>query len=196
MIIKSKIILVDCDGVLLYWLDAFNRFMAHQGFFTTNPGHFTLPEHYGLSENDMNDYINRFNMGHWEFGTLPPYADAQYGVKSLHDMGYKFVVITSCSTHPQAIALRKANLYHHFGDVFDSVHCIDLHDTKKTHLAEYEPTYWIEDNPKNAEDGLIYNHNCILMLHSWNKNFKNNKIKIVSNWAEIVEYIIQNDDIK
>jgi 5'(3')-deoxyribonucleotidase len=188
---KDKIILTDCDGVLLSWLSAFNRFMVHQGFNPIELSQFTTPSHYGISEEQINDYVTTFNSGHWEFGTLPPYRDAQNGVKQLFEMGYRFVVITSCSSHPQTIALRRANLFNHFGDVFEHVHCIDVGESKRSHLADYEPSIWIEDTPRHAEDGLIYGHNCILMTEQWNKNYNNDRIKRVHNWDEIVNHIVE-----
>ena len=189
MIKRNSTILCDVDGVLLHWLPAFHRYMNNQGLYSDNPEGYTVGANFGMTDDELVEYITIFNGGHWEFGTLTPYADAQYGIQELTKLGYRFVAITSCSTNTQAIALRRANLYIHFGDVFDAVHCIDVGNSKKTHLAEHEPTFWIEDHAKNAADGLEYGHDCILMAQNWNENVSDPRVKRCLNWAEIVEYI-------
>ena len=186
---KSKIILIDIDGVLLYWIPAFNRYMQGQGFNAICDNTFVYPATYDITREELIYYINDFHAGHWEFGTLPIHADAKEGVDILIKMGYRFVAITSCSTHPQAIALRRANLYLHFGDVFDAVHCLDLTDSKSTHLSEHEPTFWIEDQTKNALLGLEYGHDCILMQHSWNKGIEHKGITLCEDWVAVVNHI-------
>lgn len=192
---KNKTLLCDVDGVLLSWIPAFNRYMQGQGYNAICNNTFVDAETYNITKAELIKYINNFHSGHWEFGTLPIHADAKEGVENLTEMGYRFVAITSCSTHPQAIALRKANLYNHFGDVFDAVHCIDITDTKHTHLAEYEPTFWIEDQVPNALIGLEYDHDCIVMKHNWNKDSRHNGLILCHTWAEVVEYIRKKNNV-
>lgn len=191
--INDKIILVDCDGVLLDWLSAFTRFMSAGGI-EPHPGDssmYNLGPYFGISDDKVFDYITEFNNGHWEFGTLPALPGSVRNIRRLvNDEGYRFVAITSCSTGPQTVALRKANLYNVFGDIFDNVHCVDLGESKKTHLGSYEKTWWIEDKPSACEEGLDYGHKCILLDQSWNQDYEHTEIYRAMNWTDIVNKII------
>lgn len=195
---KSNIILTDVDGVLLDWFSAFRRYMKTLGLKEgkmVHTDHDKMYKFFGLKDNDeMFEYVEVFNSGHWEFGTLPALDLAVDGVNALHSVGYRFVAITSCSTAPQAVALRKANLYNIFGDVFDEVHCVDVGESKRTHLADYEPTFWIEDKASAAEDGLDYGHNSILIAQTWNAGITvDNRIKRCYDWREIENYILKGE---
>lgn len=185
----NRTILVDIDGVCLSWIPAFNRFMINQGFPSVCEKTFITGKTYGITDKELGNYVNKFHGGHWEFGTLPIHADAKEGIDELVRLGFRFVGITTCSTHPQAIALRRANLYNHFGDVFDEVHCLELSDSKRTYLEKYEPTIWIEDQTKNALLGLDYGHDCVVMQHSWNQDIDHDGLTLCENWLAVVEYI-------
>jgi len=192
---KNKIILVDVDSVLLLWRDGFKLYMKHLGHeWLDIENDYNMSNHFDLSENEVHNHIIQFNNGHWEFGVLQPVEGAVDGMKALAEMGYKFVAISSCSIHPQSKALRQANLYNIFGDVFNFVHCVAINESKETHLADYEPTFWIEDNFKNCVDGLKYRHKCILLNQKWNENDHNDKIVRCYTWLEVVDFIKENQN--
>lgn len=186
-----KPILIDVDGVLLKWLDSFTIYMHHKGYkwIDLPIQSYDLSHHFLISKKEVDDNVEIFNDGHWEFGTLKPENGA---LKALKQFNNPLVAISSCSTNIQAIALRKANLYNYFGDRFKAVHCVGVEESKKTHLADYEPTIWIEDNYHNCIDGLEYGHKCILLTKPWNKNYSHPDITRCENWDQIVEEI-KND---
>lgn len=191
---KNRIILVDVDGVLLNWLDGFIRYMEHQGYKNVREhiDHDDLGYRFDIQDKQIIDQqVRRFNSGQWEFGTLPPLNGAIQAIKHLNTkLNYRFVCITSCTTGLQTIALRKANLYNVFGDVFDAIHFVDHKEPKNTHLADYDSTFWIEDKTVNAEAGLIYEHDCIIMNHLYNAHDQaDSRITRCSSWDEIVNYI-------
>lgn len=189
---KNNIFLVDVDGVLLKWVPAFDKYMSKKGIYpiTEKQQDFDLSTYYALPKNIIYDEVNKFNNGHWRFGTLDPYPDAVNGVKYIHDtLGFKFVAITSSSTKSQSIALRRANLFNVFGDVFYDVHCVDVEGDKTEYLALYKPTYWVEDKPKNCLIGLEYGHDCILMNRNHNKKDVDSRWTRCYNWREIIRYI-------
>ena len=189
--LQTKTILLDVDDVLLNWLGAFERYMVHQGFDKPSGYHtWELDEAFGLPRNLMKEYVTVFNDGHWEFGTLDPIPGSQKGVSAFKNAGYDLVAITSCSTNPQTIALRKANLYWCFGDVFKAVHCVNLGEPKDTHLADYESTWWIEDKMANAVAGLKYGHKSILLSRQHNLNNHHENVIRVESWEEIVSLIL------
>lgn len=193
---KNKTILLDVDSVLLLWRDGFINYMIHQGYeYIAGIGgeqHYDMVKHFDVTIDEIIKNIAKFNDGHWEFGTLKPIEGTQESLNELNDMGHSFVAISSCSINPVAIALRKANIYNVYGDIFDAVHCVDINESKETHLADYEPTFWIEDNFKNCTDGLKYGHKCLLLSYSWNEEDNHDDIIRCNNWEEITEYIKNN----
>lgn len=189
----SKIILVDVDSVLLLWREGFKLYMKHQGHeWIDIPDDYDMSKHFDLTFDEVYEHIIQFNDGHWEFGVLQPVAGAVDGMKMLSKLGYRFVVISACSVNPQAQALRRANLYTVFGDIFDAVHCVNIHESKETHLADYESTFWIEDNFKNCVDGIKYGHKCLLLNYSWNEDDENDDIIRCSDWAQVIHFIDEN----
>jgi len=190
----NKNLLVDVDSVLLRWRDGFKLYMEHQGHeWLDIDDDYDMSQHFNLTYDEVYECILKFNNGHWEFGVLEPVDGAVDAIKRLtYTLGYRLIVITACSTHPQAKALRQANLYNVFGDVFDAVHCVDISESKETHLADYDPTFWIEDNFKNCVDGIKYGHKCLLLNYPWNQNEKNTDIIRCADWGEVLDFIEQN----
>ena len=195
MTAKNKIILVDVDSVLLEWRKGFRDYMHNQGhkWVDREAESYIISRHFELLHDEVVEHVYNFNNGHWEFGTLTPVNGAVEGMNELVEMGFRFVAISSCSINPTAIALRKANLFNVFGSIFDAVHCVEIHSSKETHLADYEPTFWIEDNLKNCMDGLKYGHNCILLSYPWNDHKDaTDDIKVCGSWKGIISHIKSN----
>jgi len=190
---ERKQILVDVDGVLLWWAHGFMQFMknAYSLDLDIENHVFDIHKWIGWEKEVTRGIIDEFNERSWEFGCLPPLLDAQYYVKRLTDEGYRFVAITSCSSNPQTIALRRANLFHHFGDVFDAVHCVPLFESKEPQLGDYRPTFWIEDTPKNAEAGLKFGHHPLLIDRVASQGYSHPNVRRVQNWEEIYQIITQ-----
>ena len=113
----SKLILTDCDGVLLQWEDAFHRWMQINGFEQIGKGHYNIDMMYHLPQGFSTTLIKIFNESAW-MGYLEPVPGSVETVKKLAEEGYKFTVVTSQSTDTVANKLRKRNLIEHFGDVF------------------------------------------------------------------------------
>ena len=190
---QKKYILIDVDDVLLNWYSGFLRFTKHLGLEPINDNtDYDLSKRFGLSSSEMTDMIQFFN-SRWEFGTLDPLPNSREYIAALRERGYIFVAITSCSTDPITVALRRSNLYWCFGDVFEDVHCVNLHESKETHLADYNPSWWIEDKFENALAGLKYRHKSILLTQPSNTGKEHSDIKRCDSWCEIYKHIINND---
>ena len=85
-----------------------------------------------------------------------------------------FGVITSLSDNPRAVELRERNLNNIFGaNVFDFIKCIETGANKDAELNKFKDSecWWIEDKVSNAEAGLKYGLNPILMSHPHNDNY-------------------------
>ncbi len=187
----EKIILTDIDGCLLNWREGFMRFMLNRGF-SIHPefeSHYLLTGYYGITHDELHEQVESFNSGRWEFGTLKPVPGAVKAVNALSDLGYRFVGISACSSERQAFVLRRANLYNIFGDVFDTVHCLDLKDGKRAHLMQHEPTFWIDDKMDMCLEGIDAGHKCILIDYVWNREHDYDNIERCQDWDAVVSYV-------
>jgi len=191
---KDKIILTDCDGVVLDWEEGFSIWMEHHGHSKVEGYQYvySIGDRYGLTKEQGNKLVKQFNESA-AIGFLPPLRDAQYFVKKLHEQHqYKFICITSLSLDPYAKYLRERNLKKLMGDAFIDVVCLDTGADKDIILEEYgvkfPGNYWIEDKPENVNWGIDAGLNGILIEHGHNLDYKGNAT-IVKNWQEIYNII-------
>jgi len=191
---KEKIILTDCDGVVLDWEEGFSVWMEHHGHNTVEGYQYmyNIGDRYGVSKEQGSQMVKVFNESA-AIGFLPPLRDAQYFVKKLHEQHqYKFIAITSLSLDPYAKELRERNLKKLFGDAFIEVVCLDTGADKDEILieygAKYPGNYWIEDKPENLNAGIDVGLNGILIEHGHNMDYTGDA-NIVKNWNEIYSLI-------
>ena len=196
---NDKLILTDCDGVLLDWEYRFNQFMDEKGYTLTED----YRSQYGVENRfeevrdkaHARELVTIFNESAW-IGWLPALRDAVKYVKKLNEEhGYLIGVITSLSTNQYATTLRQENLVRVFGEnVFDFIRCIDTGADKDEELMMFQDTecWWIEDKVENAKCGLKFNLKPILVEHEHNKHYAmdpNPKIKVAKNWKDIYNII-------
>lgn len=193
MNMKDKVILVDCDGVLLDWEYAFDAWMHRHNYVKVNNSVYEMDVAYDMPKCEIKRLIRMFN----ESATirkLPPLRDAMKYVKKLHEEhGYVFHAITSLSNDQYAQHLRTKNLRELFGDTaFEKYVYLDTGADKDEALAEYKDCecFWVEDKPENALEGLKNGLNSILMKHSHNAAFENDDVIKVNNWKEIYELLV------
>jgi len=190
---QNKVILTDCDGVVLDWELAFQEWMTEQGMTVKAPGVYDIGELYGITKEEGKAFVKKFNESAW-VGFLPALRDARSGVAKLVEHGYTFIAITSLSLDKKAAMLRVSNLKNVFGkNVFDEVVCLDTGADKDEELIKYEGTgmFWIEDKVENAECGLRYGLTPILIAHEHNKKHAEG-ITRLNNWADIADHIINS----
>lgn len=186
----DRLILTDCDGVLLDWEWAFNVWVQQHGF-TLQPGYqlvYDMGQRYGTSKEQIRKLIKIFNESA-SIGFLPALRDSVYYVKRLHEeFGYRLHCITSLSRDENAQKLREMNLQKIYGaTVFERIVCLDTGSHKDDILEEYEGTgcWWIEDKPENAEAGWKVGLKPILLEHGHNMNYQHVGIDIAKNWKDI-----------
>jgi hypothetical protein len=189
---REKTILVDCDGVLLDWVYSFSQWMNRHGYTKVCDDSYDISMRYGIEKTESRKLIRMFN----ESATirkLPPHLDAIKYVRKLHEEhGYVFHAITSLSNDCYAQHLRTKNLIELFGPTaFEKYVYLDTGADKDEVLSEYEGTncYWVEDKPENADVGLEFGLDSLLMAHTHNKKYKG-QAKRVNNWKEIYELIV------
>ena len=190
-IMKNKVILTDCDGVMLDWEYAFDQWMKRHGYIVKVTGDYRMDIKYGLEYNETKRLVRMFNESAW-IRKLPPLRDAMYYVKKLHvEHGYIFHAITSLSNDQYAQHLRTKNLREMFGDtVFEKYVYLDTGADKDEVLEEYRDTgcWWVEDKPENADCGIGVGLNSLLIDHEHNRDYTGEAVR-VSNWREIYTII-------
>jgi hypothetical protein len=185
----KKLILTDCDGVLLNWEYAFNCWMEERGFDPVRADVYDMAVRYGKTKAEMKGLIKIFNECA-AIGFLPPQRDAMHYVKKLHEEhGFVFRVITSLSLNPYAKKLRIRNLEKLFGTAIDDVVCLDTGADKDEALEPYRDSglIWIEDKVENARVGNDMGLNSILVEHEHNMNEKD--FPLAKNWKEIYDMV-------
>lgn len=190
---KEKVILVDCDGVLVDWEYAFDCWMDFNGYRKTNENGYLATIKYGIAYEQAENRIKMFNQSA-AIGFLPPLRDSIYYIKKLHEQhGYIFHMISSLGKEPHAQKLRVQNTEMLFGKTaFEKYIFLDTNEEKSKPLSLYANTecYWIEDKPENAIEGLKQGLNSILINHHYNTSFSGDKmVKRANDWKEIYNII-------
>jgi FMN phosphatase YigB (HAD superfamily) len=193
MKINEKLILVDCDGVLVDWLYGFTSWMNNHGYEMVNHECYDIAEMYNIEKAEAKKLVRMFNESA-AMGWLPPLRDAVKYVRKLHeDHGFIFHCITSLSLDEHAGKLRKKNLEALFGKtVFEKIICLDCGADKDEALAKYHGTgcLWVEDKPENTLAGLSAGLNSVLIDHPHNQNFEHPFVERVKTWKEIYEIMV------
>ena len=192
---KEKVILTDCDGVLLDWGYSFDQWMSRHGY-EVNPdfnSNYAMAQRYGLEQKEAKRLIRMFN----ESATirkLPPLRDAIKYVKKLHEEhGYVFHAITSLSNDQYAQHLRTKNLIEMFGPtVFERYIYLDCGADKDEELYKYKNTgcWWVEDKIDNAKVGLKMGLKSVLMVHDHNREYEG-EIEKVYSWRDIYNLVLE-----
>lgn len=192
---REKIILVDCDGVLLDWKYAFKTWMETVHCLIPNDSdHYDIAGDYDMSEFRMEAYIHDFNNSA-SIGFLPPLRDSVYYIKQLYKKhGFQFHCITSLSKHKHPQMLRQQNLEYLFGkNIFTDYKYLDTGAPKDEVLLEYKNSncFWIEDRVENALDGENVGLDPIIVAHNYNKT-EYDHIPRFWKWKDIYQHILEN----
>lgn len=191
----TKLILTDCDGVLLDWEWAFRVWMTEKGYQLTDnvSTSYYLHHHYtDLTQDLAKKLVKQFNESA-AIGFLPALRDSVHYVKRLNEKhGYTFRVITSLSLDKNAQKLREMNLRKIFGNAIESVIFLDTGADKDGALAPYEGSglWWIEDKPQNADVGHDLGLSSLLVEHGHNMHHEC-PYPVVKDWKEIYKIITQ-----
>ena len=190
----NKVILTDCDGVLLNWEYAFTVWMEqHFGDSeVVDPDSYDVGVRYGISRDRKEELVRFFNESA-AIGFLPPLRDAMYYVDLLHRKhGYTFHMITSLSKDESAQKLRIQNTKKLFGETaFTKFIFEDTGADKDNVLEPYRDKgyIWIEDKLENARLGDSLGLESVVVEHAHNMN--NDEFPTFATWKEIYEYITQ-----
>jgi hypothetical protein len=153
---------------------------------------YDLSGQYGMSGEDIMKLITQFNESA-AIGFLPPLRDSMYYVKRLHEeYGFKFHVISSLSTDPNAQKLREMNLHKLFGHTaFEDITCLATGSEKHAALEPYRDSglFWVEDKQENTDIGHEYGLRSILMEHGYNMYHRPTAYPVVKDWQGAFDII-------
>ena len=202
----ERVILVDCDGVLLNWEYAFKVWMSHNHYLVRCSGtgygdQYDICHLYGITPDDTMNLIRQFNESA-AMGFLPPLRDAiQYVTKLHREYGFVFHCITAMSENENAQKLRKMNLRKIFGDTtFEKFVFLDTGRDKDEVLAPYKDSglLWIEDKFENALLCQRLGLDSVLIEHKHNMREFGKKtpdwkegwdIPRMKDWKSVYNYI-------
>ena len=169
--INDKLILTDCDGVLLDWEYHFYKWLKDtEGYERLGP-EYNIGKAIGVAQKTGARFVNLFNRSEY-MKTLSPMRDAIKYVRKLHEEhGYIFHVITSQTNCRLAQEYRKENLRNVFGEVFDGFTILNTGEDKAEALKKWEGTecFWVEDKAANIKMGNDVGLRGILIDHNWNR---------------------------
>lgn len=193
-------ILLDCDDVLLDWIGGFRTYASARlnRAVVGDPDSWHMGEWLGTSDAVAFELVEEFNSSPG-FGNLGPVDGAVEVVRQWSILlgplsGLRMHVVTSCSSRKEVVAMRRANLERVFGkDTFDSVHCLDLGESKARVLQAWpEGTIWVEDNYKNAVLGADLGHKTFVRRRPHNAEYQalhDPRLTWFETWNELEEYI-------
>lgn len=191
----KKIILTDVDGCLLNWNSAFEEFMESRGYpKIPNTDHeYNISIRHNLPTSKAMEFVKEFNEGP-VIESLEAFKDSVRYIQKLSQLGFRFIVVTSISDHPDAKIRRTKNLENIFGKVFDEIHCITMGASKAKILLNWADTgyFWIEDHMRQAEAGYEAGLRPILINHPYNSHYKTDLFPTVgyeTPWKEIYEKV-------
>lgn len=198
----DKLIVTDCDGVLLDWEAAFHAWMERHGY-ERMPGveqvSYSMSPLYGLEVAEIKQQIRQFNESAG-IAFLKPLEHAVEFVRILkYNHGYNFEVVTSLGDWEPSVELRKFNLEQVFGnDIFDEIFCLPIGDPKydflKGRYGSNSGAIWVEDKPENAEDGASLGMRTFLINQTHNASYKPERsMERVNDWIGIYESLLLNN---
>jgi len=190
----NRVILTDCDGVLMNWEYAMNVWMQTQGYKIVEDGqqYYDMKDRYNLPSSVSKRLVRQFNQSA-AMGFLPPLRDAMYYVDLLHRKhGYTFHMITALSNNEHAQLLRIQNCKKLFGETaFTKFIFCDTGEDKDEVLEPYRDSglLWIEDKLLNAQTGDRLGLESIMVEHA--HNMDNDEFPTFATWKDIYEYVAE-----
>lgn len=204
----GKIIILDCDGVLLNWRDTYVDWLAKFGLIGEEDKasyHFkdaiTVPgdPEYKLKDGQFADALSEIFNQTYLLSKLPPNPGAIQAIRELSEAGYVLKVVSSYTTQFEAMKSREYNLKSVFGNVFQEITSLPLHASKEEYLSKQDKNaYFVEDSLGNllsAEKVGFRPDHLFLIPALWNnKPYQENRAGtrgiIRCDWDQITRQII------
>lgn len=195
---KDKIILTDCDGVLLDWREGFLEWLPDHISDTLAVdalGQENFNNAFDYDQRHIDDLAHEFNESD-AIKSLKPWRDAVEYVPRLADLGFVFHAYTAMGTKEVSHRLRAYNLYTLFGDCFDVLQCLPVGSSKRFMLEQYQGSglFWIEDHIGHAQDGHALGLKSVLvsdMSNAEHTDLDFPRTSIETPWQDIYEMVLK-----
>lgn len=193
---KKKLVILDCDDVLLDYIGGFKNFVLNHYNIETKgmPEDYTLYEWLGISQPLAISIMKHFNENSYEFGLLKPLdCDTVPLMNKLyqsHNNDTDFVVVTKCGSLGHSSVLRIVNLKYTFGDIFKNIIILETNESKKNtfkmFMNEYDDITVVDDYKPNIDTAHELGIKTFFMKREHNVKFMDNpKYNFVENWKEL-----------
>lgn len=189
----SKVILSDCDGVLVDWEVGFYTWMrSTHNIAPKDLSAYSLSEKFGIAKARMREYGDEFMQTDWP-SRFPPLRDAIKYIRKLHEeFGMVLHVISAVdeSFHDR----RLTNLRSLFGPTsILQLDCVgDNAPSKTPWLEPYRNlgNIWVEDRVLHAEEGLDLGLKCFLINQTHNyHDHVSRGVQRTHGWEKIYRYV-------
>lgn len=192
----KKMVVVDIDDVLADTTEALRRFVNKEY------GHSLITSHYRIkgkywgyyetvwSQHDINGdgIVDRFHLENSKGGiNIDPISGTIDAITQLAQK-YRLAAVssrTSIQENQTKVWLKEV-----FGDVFESIHCIDSRHTGVTKggfCQELGASYLIDDNTEHCESALAAGITPVLYgVYGWQNAPE--RFKRCKNWIEVLEF--------
>lgn len=191
---KGVDIVLDVDGILLDYVEAFSIWVETEKGFSIDPdsdrSSYDMSSWFcNMTSEEFLALIKEYNHSPREIPSVKGSIEAILRLKSI---GYTMSALTSFGGSVGSIAHRKATLNTLFPRCFTEVIALQLGKCKRDALKELKPRYFIDDYDYNLEVGLSLGITCIGLRTTYNGY---TDAIYVDNWNGINYIICEKDNI-
>lgn len=190
---KDKIIVLDCDGVLLNYNETFGYIWEdffQEKILVKNSNSFFAENYYGINipKEKEEDFYEHFNQKAW--GLMNELPQAIEATHKLKEAGYKILVVTSINKSAQE---PRHNRLLQLGFSVDATIATGLkigqHNPKKTYIDALQPEYFVDDLIDNFHNLESKSH-LILIENNWHDSpNKDHNIKLHSEHPSLWNFV-------
>jgi hypothetical protein len=200
---KRKIILSDCDGVLLDWRTGFLDWLPDHISDTLQMDaleHENFNNAFDYDQRHIDELAHEFNRSE-AISRLAPWHDSVEYVKKLGELGFRFHICTAMGTNELCQQYREYNLYSLYGDLFDIVQLMPVGSSKASWLDQYRDSgyFWLEDHVGHAQDGAALGLKSVVVTDSSNSQYTDIDLPRTSEqkpWRDIYEMVLSEYQLK
>lgn len=171
----SKIIALDCDGVLLDWHGGFINWVEQKYGWKLDPESkldtydmqtwFEFKDGRPMRKEDFVTLVKEFN----GFPRcLSPIEKVKQSLKGFVDLGYELVVVTSFGSCPMNCEFREDYLRVVFDGLISDTVILGLGECKEKVLKKIDPQVFVEDNADHAMKAAALGIDTYLIKYAFN----------------------------
>lgn len=198
----SKLIALDCDGVLLDYIETYKHLyekMFNTKVIPVNPRSYNVDKNLGIDwtgrEKKQDEFYEFFAQNGWKM--MNPLPGAIEATRHMVDLGYEIVVVTSM---PEEKAIDRAMNLKDVGIPFADVIACGSHSTakegfnlKERHLKKLNPEFFVDDLLSNFHN-VSHIMKCVFIDWScenndvWNAHHHDKKVDVFDTHESLFDF--------